>query len=331
MFKSCPGSLKPVTISKENLRYVEIYVSGAKAPQGKRILYTYQTMAAMAKDPTMDYSRRTLFYIGGYMDTADYPLGTTMEIFYKKKGYNVWLLDALRFMINEYPVAVRFMPTVAEIVVDMIINLEKANVGFDPKKFDLAGFSLGAQTMGYIGKYYRKRTGVKFSRMTALDPSGLCFRNRKPDERLDTEDADEIVAIMTNIDNWGSPAPVGHVNFYVNGGEKQPGQIQWTKCEVGCSHFRAYFLNLAALDNDDQFIGVKCNSVQEARDNQCYRNKPLVTNVAGWNTNFSNPGIFYLPTGNIYPYFIGKRGLKEGNDAFSVNLRAANKDDIVYL
>ncbi|XP_060802517.1 lipase member H-A [Amyelois transitella] len=327
----CPGSMKPAIISKQNLKFIEIYISGVKVPIGKRNKYTYDTMADMANDPTMDYSKRTLFYVGGYMDTINYPLGKTIEIYYKKRGYNVWILDSLRFMVLEYPVAVRFMRTLARHVAEMIVAVTQANVGFDPKKFDLTGFSLGAQTMSYIAKFYRDMTGVKFSRVTALDPSGLCFRNRGPDERVDIEDADRVDTIMTNIDNWGSPAPVGHVNFYINGGEKQPGQVQWTKCDVGCCHFRAYFLNIAALENDDKFIGVKCNSVQEARENRCYDNQPLETNVIGFNTNFSKPGIYYVPTTNMFPYYLGKKGLKKGNDAFSVFLREANKDDVLYL
>ncbi|XP_053607007.1 pancreatic lipase-related protein 2-like isoform X2 [Plodia interpunctella] len=325
----CPGSLKPVTISKENLRYVEIYVSGAKAPQGKRILYTYQTMAAMAKDPTMDYSRRTLFYIGGYMDTADYPLGTTMEIFYKKKGYNVWLLDALRFMINEYPVAARAMLGVADRVAEMLAYLT-ATTKFDPKKLDMIGVSLGGHTISFIAKRFTKLTGMKISRLTGLDPAGPCFRDHDPEGRLDDSDADFVDVIKTNIEGYGMAAPIGHVNIYVNGGEFQPGDFYWLTCSTFCSHIRAFTLWVAALFSPpNSFIAMKCDSVQEARDHKCYKRKPLETNVLGPDVDRNKTGIYYLATSNFFPYYLGKGGLKKNSDYFTKRLKEINSMDVL--
>ncbi|XP_060802601.1 lipase member H-like [Amyelois transitella] len=213
---------------------------------------------------------------------------------------------------------------------EMLAHLT-ATSKFDPKKLDVVGLSLGGQTMSFIAKSFTQLTGQKISRLTALDPAGPCFRNRGPEGRLDESDADFVDVIATNIDGYGMAAPVGHVNFYVNGGEIQPGDIYWILCNTLCSHARVYFLWLAALENPNSFIAMKCDSVQDARDRKCYDRRPMVTNVLGLNVNRNETGIFYLATTNVFPYHMGTRGLKKKNDFFAKHLADINVNDILKL
>lgn len=67
---------------------------------------------------------------------------------------------------------------------------------------------------------------------------------------------------------------------------------------------------ILSFDYPDKFVAVQCDSVADARHGNCY-NKPLKTNVLGPKTNFSQPGIYYLPTSETAPYFIGAKGLKK--------------------
>lgn len=205
--------------------------------------------------------------------------------------------------------------TVGKHVAEMLATLTKR--GLDPRKLELVGLSLGAQTASFIGKNYRAITGMNISRITGLDAAGPCFRNLGPEGRLDQSDADFVDTINTNIDGFGMAAPVGHVNFYVNGGEYQPGDVIWMPCNVLCSHIRSYTLWVAALQNQIQFIAMQCSSVQEAREKKCYDKVPQVTNIAGPKTDRSKQGIFFLATDNNFPYFLGKRGLKRENEYFS--------------
>lgn len=221
------------------------------------------------------------------------------------------------------------MRPVGKHTAEMLANL--TILGLNPKKLELVGLSLGGQTISFIAKRFRDITGTGISRLTALDPAGPCFRNLGPDERLDQTDADFVDVLATNIDGFGMAAPVGHVNYYVNGGEFQPGEILWVACNVICSHIRSYTLWLSALVNPKSFIAIQCDSVQQAREKNCYDRKPCVTNLLGLKVDKNKTGIFYLGTYNSYPYYMGEKGTKRNGDALYSVLTSLNKNELVSI
>ncbi len=83
-----------------------------------------------------------------------------------------------------------------------------------PKKVHCIGHSLGAHVCGYVGKE------MKLARITGLDPAGPLFGQRAT-ERLDKSDA-EFVDIIHTDSTLGYNSPLGHVDFYPNGGGSQP-------------------------------------------------------------------------------------------------------------
>lgn len=204
------------------------------------------------------------------------------------------------------------MRPVGKHAAEMLVKL--TSEGLDPKKLHVIGMSLGGQTISFIGKSFKLQSGTKISRITGLEPAGPCFRNLGPEDRLDKSDADFVDVINTNINFFGMAAPVGHVNFYINGGEFQPGQLLWMYCPDLCSHTRSFEILKSALKYPNSFIGIQCDSVQQARDKNCYDRIPQVTNVIGLNTDRSKEGIFYVATGAQEPYYLGKKGLKREND-----------------
>lgn len=200
------------------------------------------------------------------------------------------------------------MRPVGKLVSEVLVQLFQS--GLDPSKLELLGFSLGGQTISYIAKNFQLTTGKNISKITALEPSGPCFRSLNPDERLNAADADFVEVIHTNIDGYGMAARMGHVDFYVNGGEYQPSEITMYPCATTCSHFRVLILWIAALKYPDKFLALKCDSIQQARDSECYGRVPLETNVMGLRVDSRKPGIFYVSTSKGYPYYLGKKGLK---------------------
>ncbi|XP_053606628.1 lipase member H-like isoform X2 [Plodia interpunctella] len=323
--------MKPAKISEEHLKFIEMYVSGAKATSKKRNKYTFNNRGDMANDPTMDWNKPIIMYIPGWMDNMNLPMGSIMESLYKKRGYNAWRLNEVQFVIKEYPIAARAVVAIGERVGMMLANLTATQPKFNPKKLELLGLSLGAHTMGFIAKTYTKLTGLKISRLTGMDPSGPCFRNRDPKGRVDDSDADFVDLIMTNIDSLGMAAPVGHVNIYVNGGETQPGDLYWMACGPFCSHARSFTLWMAAMIYPESFIAIKCDSVQDAREKKCYNRRPLETNLLGPNVDKDKPGIYYLATKNTYPFFLGKAGLKKEHDYILKQLSLLNKKEELIL
>lgn len=56
-----------------------------------------------------------------------------------------------------------------------------------------------------------------------MDPAGPLFEHVDESERLDAGDADFVDVIHTCTILYGMKEPVGHVDFYPNGGNNQAG------------------------------------------------------------------------------------------------------------
>ncbi|XP_046968948.1 lipase member H-like isoform X1 [Vanessa cardui] len=325
--EECPGSTKEAFISNSTLKHLRIFVQNSSSSGLRK--YNYFQTNELAKDPDIDFKKNTMLYVGGFLDSPIFPLASIMGAAYENSGYNVLLLDTNTFTTVEYPRAARFMRPVGMHTAKMLADLTAQ--GLDPKKLEIVGLSLGAQTASFIAKNYRILTGMNVSRITALDPAGPCFRNLGPEDRLDKSDADFVEAINTNIDEFGMAAPVGHVNFYVNGGENQPGELFWMLCTSFCSHVRAHTIWTIALRYRDAFVAIQCDSVQQARNKKCFDRRPVVTNVLGLNVNKTNEGIFYLATTNTPPYFLGRKGVRKEHDFYLSLTNSLNEKDVIKM
>ena len=59
--------------------------------------------------------------------------------------------------------------------------------------------------------------------VVALDSAGKYFEAAHPEARLDSRDAQFVDVIHTDSDGSGLEKPLGHLDFYPNGGEDQKG------------------------------------------------------------------------------------------------------------
>ncbi|XP_068625229.1 lipase member H-A-like [Battus philenor] len=302
----CPGSTKPITIPRSQLKHLFFVVQGKG---GRKQKYTYWNAKKIATDPMVDFSRKTIIVAIGYLDSTSFPISAVFAREYEARNYNVILVDNQRFATVHYYLASRLMRPVGFHVAEVLADLTQS--GLDPSKLEILGFSLGAHTASYIAKNYQILTGRNISRIYALEPAGPCFRDLEKDDRLDSSNADFVQVIHTNIDTFGMATAMGHVDFYVNGGEYQPSDINLFPCTGTCSHFKVLTLWLSALKNPSKFIAIKCNSIQQARDAKCYDKVPMETNLMGPDVDVSKPGIYYLSTSKYYPYYLEKNGLKE--------------------
>ncbi|KAI5634141.1 lipase domain-containing protein [Phthorimaea operculella] len=300
----CPGSTKPATIPHSQLKYLFFVVQG----HGQRSKYTYWNAVDIAEDPRIDFRRRTVVIALGYLDGSAFPIAGMFSNEYEARGYNVIIIDNQRFATVHYYLASRLMRPVGRHVAEVLVQLMQ--LGLDPGKLEVLGFSLGGQTAGFIGRHFQKLTGRNVSRITALEPSGPCFRTLGPKDRLDASNADFVEVIHTNIDGFGMATRMGHVDFYVNGGEYQPSDITMFPCTVTCSHFMVLTLWVQALRNPRKFIALKCDSIQQAREADCFDRVPLETNYMGFGVDKTKQGIYYLSTDKLYPYYLGENGLK---------------------
>ncbi|VEN64726.1 unnamed protein product [Callosobruchus maculatus] len=149
-----------------------------------------------------------------------------------------------------------------------ILLTKMVEKGLDVRKIHLIGFSLGAHVAGTASESLKNR-GLLIGRITGLDAASPLFRGnyfREQYKKLDRSDAKFVDVIHTDgspsvTDGFGLWDPIGHVDFYPNGGQEQPGcndvqdSIIVSQFERGlsreiiCSHIRAFLLFRESLTN----------------------------------------------------------------------------------
>lgn len=122
-------------------------------------------------------------------------------------------------------------------------------------KLSIVGHSLGAHVAGFAGK------NVKYGRVgtiIGLDPALPLFNEDDEDSRLNDNDAEYVEIIHTNAKCYGMSKAIGSADFYVNGGEKQPG------CWIDrCHHSRSVNYFTESLEPSKQFTAKWCENIDD--------------------------------------------------------------------
>uniref|UniRef100_A0A1B6KBN1 Lipase domain-containing protein n=1 Tax=Graphocephala atropunctata TaxID=36148 RepID=A0A1B6KBN1_9HEMI len=181
-------------------------------------------------------------------------------------------------------------------------------------RIHLIGQSLGAHVLSYISA-----TVKNIARLTALDPAQPGFEGAHPDTRVDASDANFVDVIHTSGDHiiaslgfgLGMVQPVGHVDFYVNGGKKQP--QCWVSKRIlqqlyaipeavidilGCSHQKAHVYYMEALKSKCSFWGKRSIKSSETCSPSSCQQMGRFTSV------FPAHGNFYVKTNIEPPYCV---------------------------
>ncbi|XP_011885171.1 PREDICTED: lipase member I isoform X4 [Cercocebus atys] len=246
--------------------------------------------------------KKTVWLIHGYRPMGSIPswLQNFVSILLNEEDMNVIVVDwnrgATTFI---YDRAVKNTRKVAVSLSGHIKNLLKHGASLD--NFHFIGMSLGAHISGFVGKIFNGQLG----RITGLDPAGPKFSRKPPYRRLDYTDAKFVDVIHSNSHGLGIREPLGHIDFYPNGGRKQPG------CPK--SIFSAYYFILSITVPDktvmDGFFSFKLlnqlGMIEEARFYK--KNKPLcklqeIKILAQFYNDFANIssiGLTYFQSSNM--------------------------------
>lgn len=141
-------------------------------------------------------------------------------------------------------------------------------LGVSEPSIHIIGVSLGAHVGGMVGHFYKGQLG----RITGLDPAGPEYTRASLEERLDAGDALFVEAIHTDTDNLGIRIPVGHVDYFVNGGQDQPGCPAFIHAGYNyliCDHMRAVHLYISALENTCPLMAFPCASYKAFLAGDC--------------------------------------------------------------
>ncbi|XP_064832577.1 phospholipase A1 member A-like isoform X4 [Oncorhynchus masou masou] len=152
--------------------------------------------------------------------------------------------------------------------ISVLIN-QLQNHGCKLESFHFIGVSLGAHVSGFVGTLFKGEIG----RITGLDPAGPMFKGADTFDRLDPSDALFVEAIHTDSDYFGISIPVGHADFFLNGGMDQAGCARSRFVSmygyVICDHMRALHVYISALNGTCPLTGIPCSSYEEFLKGRC--------------------------------------------------------------
>ncbi|KAF8788382.1 Pancreatic lipase-related protein 2 like protein [Argiope bruennichi] len=257
-------------------------------------------------------------------------------------SFNVIVVDWSFGNFIPYSKAAANTERVGEEISELLIKL-RDEYGAMPERFHLIGHSLGSHVAGYVGEIVK---GLK--RITGLDPATYLFSDASTRTKLDRTDASFVDVIHTDGGGIGMVEPVGHVDFYPNGGQIQAGCTASNSLrallEKGvvegvrnmiCSHMRAPLLFTSTINAQGcQPIGYRCGSWEAFTRGECDSCGPSGEDCAhmGYHMsmvrNYGNLSMYYMLTADSQPYcgFEYKITLKRDIDPADGN-SSEGKDD----
>lgn len=238
--------------------------------------------------------------IHGFMESSEGLMvyGIAPEML-KKKGLKILALDGRKIINLEYFRSSTYAILMGELLGEFLSLIIKN--GQDPSKISIVGHSLGSHIAGIAGKTVQELTGKKLGRITGLDPAGPCFTMSNPDGRLDKNDATYVDIIHTNGGMLGFRDPIGHKDFYPNGGRSQP------RCLLSiCDHSRAWEYYAESVNSAKHFLARKCENWTMFKEGLCSKN-PIA--YMGVNSKIGIPGTYFLTTGPTSPFGLGAAGI----------------------
>ncbi|XP_068229148.1 pancreatic triacylglycerol lipase-like [Palaemon carinicauda] len=199
-----------------------------------------------------------------------------------------------------------------------LIDWLNEETGLKPSQIHIVGHSLGAHAAGFTGKY--TRCG-QIARITGLDPAGPLFYFKDDEHRIDKSHAAYVDVIHSNSGQliqgcYGLFEPVGHADFYPNGGRHQPGCVignvtiidDWQDLIHNCSHARAtdfWIESISEMDPTRMFTAWPCRDYECYVGGLCTSCGPQGCPRMGFHVDRSIRGTFYLRTREEPPYAQG--------------------------
>ncbi|XP_057366474.1 pancreatic triacylglycerol lipase-like [Daphnia carinata] len=232
----------------------------------------------------------------------------TKDEFLQRENCNFITIDWVELASGiDYPlIVIRNVPLAAS-ETGAFVDFLHENTGAPLGSFHLIGFSLGAHVVGGAGAAV---VSGNLPRITGLDPAAPGFSINDTETRLDTTDADFVDVIHTNsgpiyLGDVSMEEAIGHVDFYPNGGQKQPGCLlaETRDGETrGCDHSRSVLFFDESINSEIGFWGVQCNSFEEFQAGLCDGNSAA---LMGEPTPVTTRGIYYLVTNDVEPFAMG--------------------------
>ncbi|KAK7864083.1 hypothetical protein R5R35_002727 [Gryllus longicercus] len=247
-----------------------------------------------SKSPSFNPANPTRFILHGWTSSHKQMDPIRQAYIDTGKDWNIVLVDWNGPATSEYSISKRNSRRVGEYLAEVILHLE-AERGLNLDDVYIIGHSLGGQASGVAGN----RLGGRVARIVGLDAAAPLFGTTSLKNRLDPTDAKIVQGIHTNGGLLGWDDPLGHVDFFPNGGSSQSGCI--LDVTGACSHNRAPPFYAESIINNE-FVGTLCHSYKAYKKGNCDHYPQAV--MGEW-TPAETAGNYYLKTNSKKPYGLG--------------------------
>lgn len=211
----------------------------------------------------------------------------------KKSDVNVVVIDWNMMASNLwYPQSASNVRTVGTHTA-LIINAIRA-YSTKPTYIWCIGHSLGAHLCAHAG------VTTKVDRITGMDPAGPWFASNKDIKIGLHPGSAEFVDVMHTDSTFGTKRRLGHLDFYPNKGDKQPGCLTHT-----CSHNLVPLFFIESIKKDC-FISLQTCENHEQIPKSCQVCKGCALMGYGANRSKVSSGVIYLETKGRRPYCLGR-------------------------
>jgi hypothetical protein len=123
------------------------------------------------------------------------------------------------FAYASYFAAIKNVPTIGGVISKFVKFVMTAGYIEGPQDVHMLGHSLGAHIIGSAGYQIENKLGKKVGRVTGIDPAGPFMKLLKPQDRLSRSKGTFVDNVHTQSELFGTAVPLGHLDFYANGGK----------------------------------------------------------------------------------------------------------------
>ncbi|XP_071760175.1 phospholipase A1 member A [Centroberyx gerrardi] len=233
------------------------------------IMFSEESLTDTQQPSLFNSSLPTKIIVHGYRALGSKPswVKQLAQALLRAEDVNVVVVDWVYGASFAYNLVVENYKEVAVQISVLINQLQKH--GCKLESFHFIGVSLGAHVSGFVGTLFEGKIG----RITGLDPAGPMFKGADTFDRLDPSDAQFVEAIHTDSDYFGISIPVGHVDFFLNGGMDQTGCARSRFASmygyVICDHMRALHVYMSALNGSCPLMGIPCFRYEDFLTGRC--------------------------------------------------------------
>ncbi|XP_011312092.1 pancreatic triacylglycerol lipase-like [Fopius arisanus] len=257
--------------------------------------------------------RKTVFIVHGFKQHGDkWWIKDMIDAYLELDDVNIIVVDWKCYsdvvLFQYYKAVAKCKVTSSEITKFIMRVVETYPQAQTWGNIHMIGHSLGAHVSGMTGRQLISlKSKWRVARITGLDPAEPCFASTGL--ALNKNDAPFVDVVHSNGGTLGLMNAIGHMDFYPNGGQRQPGCFYSGIFPAICNHIRAfqYFiesLQLVAQKSKKKFWGHKWNFSRNQAisllGRACNSNECVEMGINA--DKYERKGIFFVTTASAAPY-----------------------------